>query len=91
MAGDNNNSHSSGQKGNNNGKKGRFNSKNDRNTSKKPISSKEKFKGKCKDLEGVIFDANRFNQADEYIKAVNEIAEYVGSNYENGADIRQSV
>lgn len=53
--------------------------------------SSAKFKGKCKDLEGVIFDANRFNQADEYIKSVREIAEYVGTNYDYGADIRRSI
>ena len=65
---------------------------NKRNFNKKnKKASKDKFKGKCKDLENHIFDANRYNQADEYIKTVREIAEFVGANYEHGADVRQAI
>ena len=49
------------------------------------------FKGKCKDLEEHVFDANRFNQADEYMKTLNEICEYVGSNFEKGSDIKKAL
>ena len=58
---------------------------------KKSPANKEKFKGKCKELEGFIFDANRYNQADEYIRTVREIAEYVGTNYDHGSDVRQAI
>ena len=72
-------------RGNNNGNNSRY--KNNRKTK----NNKEKFKGKYKELEGIIFDANRYIQADEYIKSVNEIAEYIGANYDNGADVRRCI
>jgi hypothetical protein len=53
--------------------------------------NKDKFKGKCKDLEGFVFDANRYNQADEFMKTLNEIIDYVGANYENGDDVRAAI
>jgi hypothetical protein len=62
-----------------------------KNKNKVNNSNKEKFKGKCDKLEGFIFDANKYNQADDYIKTVKEIAEYVGAHYEMGADVRQVV
>ena len=73
-----------GNSNNNNYRKNRYN-----NNFKK--ITKEKFKGKCKDLEGFIFDADKFNQADGYIKTKNEIAEYVGTNYNNVDDIRAAI
>ena len=82
-----NNNASNRQNRNNKDKKPKFNRRND----KKSSGDKAKFKGKCKDLEVVIFDANQYNQADEYIKAVNEIAEYIGSNFENGSDVQQLI
>ena len=51
----------------------------------KKSKPKDKFKGKNKDLEGYIFDANKYNQANEYIKAVKEICQYVAQNYEYGS------
>ena len=53
--------------------------------------SKEKFKGKTKDLEGSVFDALRYNQADEYIKTKNEIIEYVSKTFEYGTDIKKAL
>lgn len=66
-------------------------SNSDKKFKKKASTGKDTFKGKCKELEGFIFDANRYNQADEYIKTVKEIAEYVGANYDHGADVRQAI
>ena len=93
MASDNNNNSNNNYKSQghgNTGKRSNSSTKNNKNNNKSG-NNKDKFKGKCKELEGVIFDANRYNQADEYIKAVQEIAEYVGSNYDDGADVRQSI
>ena len=53
--------------------------------------TKDKFKGKCKNLEGFVFDANKYNQADEYVKTWKEIAEYVGTNFDNGDDVRYTI
>ena len=86
----NNNNDSSG----NNNKSGNGNrNRNNKKTGNKKtsVSTNNKFKGKCKELEGIIFDANRYNQADEYIKAVAEIAEYIGRTYENGTDVQQTI
>ncbi len=73
------NSHSNNKKGKNNNQK--------RNSN----SIKSKFKGKCEDLQGHVFDAVKLNQADEYIKVKNEIAEYVGTHYENGGDVHEAI
>ena len=61
-----------------------------KNTIKKNWNSKnwrDGFKVKCKYIEDYVFDANRFNQADDYMKTLKEICEYIGSNYDGGADI----
>ena len=50
-----------------------------------------KFKGKVKELEGFYFDAVKYNQADEYIKTVEAIAEYIGINYDQGDDCRRAI
>jgi Reverse transcriptase (RNA-dependent DNA polymerase) len=68
----------------NNNSKFKFRSKNTNN-------NKDKFKGKCDKLEGHVFDANKYNQADEYIRTVKEIGEYVGTTYDMGADVRQAI
>ena len=75
MGTDNNNNTESS--GNNNKSGNRNRNQNNKKTGNKKtsVSNNNKFKGKCKELEGVIFDANRHNQSDEYIKAVAEIAE----------------
>ena len=69
--------------GSKNSRSGYYNRKNKNN--------RQKFSGKCEALKNYVFDAGKFNQADNYIKTVNEIAEYVGSNYECGADVREAI
>ena len=42
-------------------------------------------------LDGFVFDAMRFNQADEFIKTKDEIIEYVGKTFTNGRDIKKAL
>ena len=86
------NSNANGNTNNRNNR--RFNSSKNNNSNRnnrKPSSSKDKSKNKIKKLEDIIFDANRYNQADEFIKAVEGIAEHVGINFENGGDVKRSI
>ena len=50
-----------------------------------------KFKGNCADLQGHIFDCSDNKQADNYVRSVKRISEYVGSEYKSGGDIRSSI
>jgi hypothetical protein len=50
-----------------------------------------KFKGKCEDLKGHIFDCSDSRQADIYSKTVKEIAEYVGREYKFGNDVQLAI
>jgi hypothetical protein len=50
-----------------------------------------KFQGRNEDLKGHVFDCADGKQADQYAVTMKEIAEYIGSNYAYGADIRWSL
>jgi hypothetical protein len=50
-----------------------------------------KFQGRNEDLKGRVFDCVDGKQADQYAVTMKEIAEYIGSNYVYGADIRWSL
>ncbi|KAL7565784.1 hypothetical protein ACA910_015565 [Epithemia clementina (nom. ined.)] len=56
---------------------------------KGPQPGADKFKGKCEDLEGVIYDiaASQSNQ-DLYTTATKEIAEYVAREYDQAGEFR---
>jgi hypothetical protein len=49
------------------------------------------FIGKCPDLEGHIYDCTDSRQSDIFTKTTKEIAEYVGTNFKNGGDVRLAV
>jgi hypothetical protein len=49
------------------------------------------FIGKCLDLEGHIYDCTDPRQSDIFMKTMKEIAEYVGTNFKNGGDVRLAV
>jgi len=50
-----------------------------------------KFKGNCPELSGYIFDCSDYKQADNYQTTIRRIAEYIGSEYKHGGDIRSTV
>ena len=62
----------------------RRNNNNDSNTS-------NKFKGACEELEGHYFDCSDYKQADKYTTTVKRLADYVGSHYKYGGDIRATL
>ena len=63
--------------------------RNNNNNFKKPVTMK--FKGKCTELEGYIFDCSGPKQADQYVTTKQEIEEYVGREYKYGTDIKHSL
>jgi hypothetical protein len=50
-----------------------------------------KFQGSNEDLKGNVFDCANGKQAYQYAVTMKWIAEYIGSNYAYGADIRWSL
>ena len=50
-----------------------------------------RFKGNSHDLEGYIFDCRDNKQADIFVHTMKRIAEYVGTEYRNGGDIRSTI
>ena len=50
-----------------------------------------RFKGNIHDLEGYIFDCSDNKQADIFVHTMKRIAEYVGTEYRNGGDIRSTI
>ena len=50
-----------------------------------------RFKGNSHDLEGYIFDCSDNKQADIFIHTMKQIADYVGTEYRNGGDIRSTI
>jgi hypothetical protein len=57
----------------------------------KPVAQKTKFEGRCKELEGHIYDICGAQQANQYMKTTEEIGLYVGQHYSLGADIGTAV
>jgi hypothetical protein len=49
------------------------------------------FQGRCEDLRGHVFDCAVGKEADRYTVTMKEMAEYIGSNFTYGADIRWSL
>ena len=62
-----------------------------RNGNGRPSVSPTKFKGNCSELGGHIFDCSDYKQADIYTTTVKRIADYVGSEYKHGGDIRSTI
>ena len=80
----NNNNGSSNRRGRNGGRKGGRRSNNN-------SSNKTKAKPVTRELKDIVFDAERFNQADEFIKMKKDLAQYIATNYDRGADVQQSI
>jgi hypothetical protein len=51
----------------------------------------EPFRGRNEGLKGHVFECTDGRQGDQFTVTMKEIAEYVGSNYSYGADIRWTV
>ena len=49
-----------------------------------------RFKGNSHNLEGYIFDCSDNKQANIFVHTMKRIAEYVGTEYRNGGDIRST-
>jgi bisphosphoglycerate-independent phosphoglycerate mutase (AlkP superfamily) len=49
------------------------------------------FRGRNEGLKGHVFECTGGRQGDQFTVTMKEIAEYVGSNYSYGADIRWTV
>ena len=85
-----NNNNSTGNSSSNNGRHNfgghRGGKHGSRNT-----SNKSKAKPVMKELKDIVFDAERYNQADEFIKMKKDLAQYIATNYERGADVQQSI
>ena len=66
---------------------------NDRRRGNQPNQPRSgRFKGKCKDLEGVIYDTGLPNsQQDLFTRTTQEIAEYAAREYKGAADIRTTI
>lgn len=47
-----------------------------------------KFEGRCRELQGHIYDCSDSLQADRYTKSTKELAEHVGRTYRYGDDMR---
>jgi hypothetical protein len=69
-----------------------------RNNNQKPfgygaklIAQKSKFEGRCKELEGHVYDICGAQQANQFIKTTEEIGLYVGQHYSHGGDIATAV
>jgi hypothetical protein len=50
-----------------------------------------RFKGRCKDLKGHVYDNIDALQADQYTKTTREIAEFIGRTHKFGTDTRLSI
>jgi hypothetical protein len=57
----------------------------------KPIAQKAKFEGRCKELEGHVYDICGSQQANQFMKTTEEIGLYVGKTYSHGGDIATAV
>ena len=75
--------------GNVNGGKPRHNFK--RNNFTTDAAKEAKFEGREEKLKGYIYDSVDFKQADMYTRTTREIADHVGRNYTNGADVMQTI
>ena len=64
---------------------------NNNNSSNGTNNNKEKFKGDCEELDGHGFDANRHNQADEFVKTKEKIVECIGTHFIQGHDIKATL
>ena len=78
-----------GNNNNNGGNKSKNNENGEKTKSKK--FTKEKFVGKCDELKGKVFDAAKYNQADEYNKVVEAIVEYVGVHFDKGTYVAEAI
>ena len=96
----NNNSNSNGSNNGNNGSNQRHNSNrrnnnssknNNKNKNNSKHSNNNKGKAKAKELNEIVFDADRFNQADEFLKAKQDIAEYISTHFTEGDDIKKTI
>ena len=47
-----------------------------------------KFKGNCSELSGHIFYCSDYKQADNFVRTVKRISEYVGADYNHSGDNR---
>jgi hypothetical protein len=54
-------------------------------------AQKSKFEGRCKELEGHVYDICGAHQANQFMKTTEEIGLYVGQNYTHGGDIGTAV
>jgi hypothetical protein len=61
-----------------------------RNRTGKPTSSHAKFKGACEAISSAIFDYGT-NNSDGFVETKKKIEEYIGANYDQGANVRISL
>ena len=59
--------------------------------SQKTTPTTGKFKGNCVELSGYVFDCADYRQADKYVTNIKRIAEYIGTEYKQGGDIRSTI
>ena len=83
-------SSTSGHGGGGNGSSGRSRHKKNLAIRHKPQTN-IKFHGACEALKDKIFDCSDYKQADTYATTIKRVAEYVGSQYKNGGDVRATI
>jgi hypothetical protein len=52
------------------------------------VARQPRFKGKCKELKGHIYDCSDARQSDFFVKTTKELAKYVGRPFKKGIDAR---
>ena len=88
-----NNSNSGNNSSNNGGRRNRGGRRGGKRSGNSGTSNNSRIKAKpvMKELKDIVFDAERYNQADEFIKMKKDLAQYIATNYERGADVQQSI
>ena len=88
-----NNSNSGNNSNNNGGRCNRGGRRGGKRSGNNGTSNNSRIKAKpvMKELKDIVFDAEHYNQADEFIKMKKDLAQYIATNYERGEIDQQSV
>jgi hypothetical protein len=57
----------------------------------RPVTRQPKFKYKCEEPKGHIYDCSDARQSDIFVKTTKELAKYVGQTFKKGMDARLAI
>ena len=86
-SGNNNWSQWQSRRNNRQGQRNRNNNNSTRKSYNRPVTNKEKFKGRVEELEGFVFDSSTRRSVDRFNEVVNNIKIYVNSKYKYAENI----